>query len=202
MKKIAVVIDDWFEDSEYTEPVKAFQDAGHKIVNIGLEAGKTVKGKKNSTPVVIDKNFAKVASSDFDALLIPGGFSPDRLRAHDRPMKFVRSFMDLGRPVFAICHGPQLMISADRLKGRRVTGYASIVRDLKNAGARFEDAEIVLDGNLLTSRHPGDLPAFIRKALQMLEQPVSEKGKASHSPEHQKKEKTTWKKFRENWWTC
>lgn len=172
MSKIAVIIDDFFEDSEYTEPVKAFKEKGHEIIHVGLEAGKTVKGKKNQTPVVIEKKVDDVGVDDFDALLIPGGFSPDKLRAHDSAVRFTRDFMEKNKPVFSICHGPQLLISADVIKGRKVTGWTSIIQDIKNAGAEFIDFEVVKDGNLVTSRNPNDLPGFIKASLEQLDCPV------------------------------
>lgn len=168
MSKVAVILTDMFEDSEYVEPVKAFREEGHGIVNVGLEAGQVVKGKKEGTEVTIDKSVGDVSVDDFDALLIPGGYSPDRLRAHDAPVEFVKEFFNSGKPVFAICHGAQLLISADVLKGRKCTGYKSIVQDIRNAGADFEDAEVVVDDNLVTSRNPDDLPAFIRESLARL----------------------------------
>ncbi len=166
--RIAVIIDDYFEDSEYTEPAKAFADAGHELFHIGVKAGQTVKGKKHGTPVNIEIAVDAASQGDYDALLIPGGFSPDRLRAHDEAVDFVKTFMESGKPVFAICHGPQLLITAEQLKGRTATGYKSIAVDIRNAGATFLDQEVVEDGNLVTSRHPGDLPAFIRASLKRL----------------------------------
>ncbi len=168
MSRIAVLIDEMFEDSEYTQPAEAFKAEGHNLTHIGLEKAKTVKGKRNETPVQIDKDIKDTAVSDFDALLIPGGFSPDKLRAHDEAVEFVKTFMESEKPVFAICHGPQLLISADVLKGRKVTGWKSIVQDIKNAGAEFLDQEVVEDGNLVSSRKPDDLPAFIRVCLSKL----------------------------------
>ena len=168
MSRIAVIIDDLFEDSEYTQPVEGFRAEGHEIVNIGIEAGKTVHGKKQNTPVTIDKAVADVSPNDFDALLIPGGYSPDKLRAHDAPVNFAREFMKKSLPVFSICHGPQLLVTADVLRGRKITGYVSIVQDLKNAGAEFLDEEVVIDGNLVSSRTPADLPAFVKASLSKL----------------------------------
>ena len=168
MSRIAVIIDDMFEDSEYTQPAEVFQNKGHELVHIGLEKGKTVKGKKKDTPVQIDKAITDVSVNDFDALLIPGGFSPDKLRAHDEAVEFTKNFMESGKPIFAICHGPQLLISADVLKGRRITGWKSIIQDIKNAGAEFLDQEVVEDGNLVSSRNPDDLPSFIRVSLSKL----------------------------------
>lgn len=168
MSKIAAIITDYFEDSEFTQPAEAFQEAGHELVTIGLEAGRTVKGKKKQTPVAVERAISEAAPEDFDALLIPGGFSPDILRADDTAVNFVKNFMETKKPVFTICHGPQLLITADLLRGRRVTGYTSIIQDLKNAGAEFVDAEVVVDGNLVSSRNPDDLPAFVRESLRLL----------------------------------
>lgn len=168
MRKIAVIIDNYFEDSEYTEPVNAFKEKGHEIVHVGLEAGKTVKGKKQQTPVTIDQSVNQVQAADFDALLIPGGYSPDQLRAHDSAVAFTKEFMEKNKPVFSICHGPQLLITADVIQGRTLTGWTSIVQDIKNAGGKFIDQSVVEDGNLVTSRNPGDLPDFIRASLEKL----------------------------------
>lgn len=168
MSKVAILITDLFEDSEYTEPAKSFKQNGHDLVHIGLESGTTVHGKKEHTPVQIDKAVRDVSIGDFDALLIPGGYSPDQLRVDDDAVKFVREFVESGKPVFAICHAPQLLITADVLRGRKITGWKSIIQDVKNAGAEFMDQEAVVDGNLISSRHPGDLPAFIRAALDRL----------------------------------
>ena len=168
MSKVAVVITDMFEDSEYAKPAEAFKKAGHELVHIGLKSGSTVKGAKKETPVKIDKSFAEVKVADFDALLIPGGYSPDQLRAHEAPVKFVKEFMESGKPVCSICHAPQLLITAQVLKGRKVTGWKSIIQDIKNAGAEFLDQEVVEDGNLISSRSPADLPAFIRACSKKL----------------------------------
>ena len=168
MKHIAVIVTDWFEDSEYTQPVAAFQKAGHEVTNIGLAAGATVKGKKQQTPVIIDKAITDVSADDFDALLIPGGYSPDKLRADNNAVDFVRRFMESGNPVFSICHAPQLLITADVIKGRTITGWKSIVQDIKNAGANFVDEAVVEDQNLVSSRYPGDLDVFIDACLNKL----------------------------------
>ena len=168
MSHVAVILADLFEDSEYIEPAKAFEEAGHTLTHVGLEAGRTVTGKKENTPVKIDKSVESVSVDEFDALLIPGGYSPDKLRAHENAVKFAKDFIESGKPVFAICHAGQLLISADVIRGRKMTGWKSIVQDIKNAGADFVDKEVVEDGNLITSRHPGDLPAFIEASLKHL----------------------------------
>ncbi len=168
MSKVAVIITNLFEDSEYTEPAEALKKAGHELVHVGLKAGETVKGKKKETPVTVDEAVKDVSVSDFDALLIPGGYSPDQLRVNSDAVQFAGDFVKSGKPVFSICHGPQLLITADVLRGRKMTGYTSIIQDIKNAGAQFEDAEVVVDDNLVSSRTPADLPAFIRESLDKL----------------------------------
>ena len=168
MSQIAMIIDDLFEDTEYSRPAAAFKNAGHKLIHVGLKEGKEVKGKKQGTKVRIEKSVYDVSIDDFDALMIPGGYSPDRLRADGRAVSFVREFMNSGKPVFSICHAPQILITAQVLKGRKVTGWKSIIQDIKNANAEYIDQEVVEDGNLISSRHPGDLPAFIKASLKKL----------------------------------
>ena len=168
MSKIAVIITNMFEDSEYSKPVKAFKESGHEIIHVGLKEGEIVKGKKKGTPVKIDKAIKDTTFNDFDALLIPGGYSPDILRANENAVKFVKEFAESGKPIFSICHGPQLLITAQVLKGRKITGWKSIIQDIKNAGAEFIDKEVLVDKNFVSSRHPGDIPAFIRESLKKL----------------------------------
>ncbi len=172
MKKIAVILENWFEDIEFTAPVDAFKEKGHQIIVIGLQAGKTLKGKKQGIEVQTNKSFDEVLVSDFDALLIPGGYSPDKLRADSKAVEFTKNFTESGKPVFSICHGPQLLISADVLKGKKIAGWKSIIQDIKNAGAELVDEKVVVDGNIVSSRNPDDLPAFIQASLQKLEKEV------------------------------
>jgi protease I len=168
MSKVAVVITDMFEDVEYTKPAEAFKKAGHELVHVGLKSGATVKGKKAGTPVKVDKTAKEVKVADFDALLIPGGYSPDKLRVDEHVVSFVKEFVESGKPVCAICHAPQLLITAQVLDGRKITGWKSLVQDIKNAGAEFIDQEVVIDGNLISSRSPADIPAFIRACSEKL----------------------------------
>ncbi|MEN3261434.1 type 1 glutamine amidotransferase domain-containing protein [Sodalis endosymbiont of Spalangia cameroni] len=171
-KKIAVLITDEFEDSEYTSPAQTYKQAGHQVVTIEKQAGNTVTGKKGEATVTIDKGIDDVQAADFDALLLPGGHSPDSLRGDDRFVNFTRAFADSGKPIFAICHGPQLLISADVVRGKKMTAVKPIVVDLKNAGADFFDKEVVVDNDtLVTSRTPDDLPAFNRESLRILNKP-------------------------------
>ncbi|MFE7062928.1 type 1 glutamine amidotransferase domain-containing protein [Sutcliffiella sp. NPDC057660] len=166
-KKIATLITDLFEDVEFTEPAQAFKDAGHQVITIDIQAGKDITGKKGET-VKIDKGIGEVNPQDFDALLIPGGFSPDLLREDDRFGEFAKAFIQEGKPVFAICHGPQVLIDTDLLKGVDITGFKSIRNDLKNAGANYKDEEVVVSNNIVTSRIPDDIPAFNRESLKLL----------------------------------
>ncbi|MBT2218133.1 type 1 glutamine amidotransferase [Virgibacillus dakarensis] len=169
-KKIAVVLTDMFEDVEYTDPAQALEDAGHELTVIENEKGNTVTGKNGDAKVTVDASIDDVKPDDFDALLIPGGFSPDILRADERFVKFSKAFMDEKKPVLAICHGPQLLITAKALNGRKATGYKSIQVDLVNAGVDFVDEEVVVCGDqLITSRQPEDIPAFNRESLALLE---------------------------------
>ena len=170
MAKIATLITDMFEDVEYTEPAKAFNEAGHELINIEKEAGKKVTGKQGEAVVTIDKGIDDVNPDEFDALLLPGGFSPDQVRADDRFVIFTKAFMDAEKPVFAICHGPQLLITAKALEGRDATGFKSIQVDMEYAGAKVADKEVVVCQNqLVTSRQPDDIPAFNRESLKLLE---------------------------------
>ena len=168
-KKIAAVMTDLFEDIEFTDPAKKFEAEGHKIVTVGPEGGKEATGK-HGEKVMIDKAIGDVTPSAFDALLIPGGFSPDLLRDNDQFGEFAKAFILEGKPVFAICHGQQVLIDTHLLKGIDITGYRSIRNDLKNAGANYIDEEVVVSHNIVTSRTPDDLPAFNREALKLLNQ--------------------------------
>ncbi|WP_420496159.1 type 1 glutamine amidotransferase domain-containing protein [Macrococcus psychrotolerans] len=168
-KKIAVVLDNLFEDVEYTSPVEALKNEGHEITVIGKETG-TVKGKSEDTEVQVDKAISDVKPEDFDALLIPGGFSPDMLRGDEQGRfgEFTKHFVQSEKPVFAICHGPQLLIDTDLLKGKKLTSFLSVRKDLENAGATVVDESVVVDSNIVTSRTPDDLEDFNRESLNLL----------------------------------
>ena len=168
--KIACVLGPGFEDSEFKDPYDALRSAGHEVTIVGLEAGAELQGSKGKVKATVDKAFKDVKPDQFDALLIPGGGSPDKLRAHDDAVNFVKAFMTSSKPVLAICHGPQLLLTADEYKGRRLTAWKTVQGDLKKAGANVVDQEVVVDGNLVTSRQPSDIPAFIRESLRVLDQ--------------------------------
>jgi protease I len=167
--RIACVLDSDFEDSEFQKPYDALRQAGHEVVVIGFEAGKELRGKKGQASTKADKGIGDVRPDEFDALLIPGGYSPDHLRGDRRFVDFTTAFFDRERPVFAICHGPQLLMTAGVVKGRTVTAWKTIQDDLRYADANVVDREVVVDGNLVTSRQPSDLDAFSREAIKKLE---------------------------------
>lgn len=167
MSRIAVLLTDMFQDVEYEKPADAFRKAGHELTHVGLKKGALVKGE-HGMMVNIDRAVHDVRIDDFDALFIPGGYSPDKLRIDDDAVRFAKEFVESGKPVFGICHAAQLLITAQVLKGRKATGWKSIIQDIKNAGAEYVEAEVVVDRNLVTSRKPDDIPAFSKAALEML----------------------------------
>lgn len=168
MARVAALIENLFEDSEFHQPARAFREAGHQVTVVGLEEGKVVKGKKEGTTVKVEKAVKDVSVKDFEALLIPGGYAPDLLRRDDTAVAFARDFVNSGKPTFIICHSAQLLVTARVLEGRRATGHKAVIVDIENAGAEFIDSEVVVDGNLVSSRTPADMPAFIRECLRQL----------------------------------
>lgn len=160
MADIAVVIARDYEDSEFEEPVKCLKEAGHRLTLVGTEKGQRIEGKQHRSKATVECTPADVSAADFDALFIPGGYSPDHLRTHQGIVDFVKSFGNDDKLIAAICHGPSLLIDADVVRGRRLTSWPSIRRDLINAGGDVVDEQVVVDGNLITSRKPDDLPAF------------------------------------------
>jgi protease I len=171
--RIACLLTGGFEDSEFRQPYDALREAGHQVVIVGLEAGQKVDGYKGTEKGVnVEKSFGDVAPDGFDALFIPGGHSPDRLRAHQPAVDFVRAFFEEDKPIAAICHGPQLFLTAGTFNDHRMTAWKTIQGDLRLAGADVTDEEVVVDRNLVTSRQPQDIPAFIRETLQLLQVPT------------------------------
>jgi protease I len=159
MSRIAFVLAEDFEDSEYRQPYDALRAAGHTVDVIGVKQA-SVTGKKGAETVKIDLTPADVDPADYVALVIPGGYSPDHLRTDEPTVAFVRAMVDGGKLIAAVCHGPQLLIEADAVKGKQLTSWPSVKKDLQNAGAKWVDQEVVLDKKLITSRKPADLPAF------------------------------------------
>jgi len=159
-KRIAMLVEDEFEDRELTGPLDALRAAGATVVVVGPTAGASFKGKRGEAVVVSDIAAGAARMKDFDAIVIPGGYAPDRMRMRHAMVDLAREAMDGGKTVAAICHGPQLLISANALRGRTLTCWPSIAIDVKNAGGLYVDKPVVEDGNLITSRKPDDVPAF------------------------------------------
>ena len=167
-KRIAILAEQDFEDSELIEPLKAVKEAGAQVFVVGSGSQASYKGKRGRATVKVDIDADKVRAEDFDAIIIPGGYAPDKMRLHQPMIDLVRKAHDLGRVVAAICHGPQLLISADIVRGRRLTSWPSVAIDLKNAGANWVDEPMVKDGNIITSRKPSDLPLFNSTIIRAL----------------------------------
>ncbi|MFP4623238.1 MAG: type 1 glutamine amidotransferase domain-containing protein [Gemmatimonadota bacterium] len=168
-KKVAILVAHGFEQVELTEPRKALRDAGAEAHIVSPADGK-VKGWQHDhwgDELDVDVPLSEATPDAYDALVLPGGqMNPDNLRVDDRAVAFVRAFVDAGKPVAAICHGPWTLVEADAVRGRRMTSYHSIKTDLRNAGAEWVDEEVVVDQGLVTSRNPDDLPAFNRKMIE------------------------------------
>jgi protease I len=169
MVRVAFIVDDLFEDSELRVPLDRVRAAGHEPILVGVQAGKHVHGFKGKEIVTIDRSIHDVSAADFDALVIPGGYSPDRLRVNDRMVELVREMVAANKPVAAVCHGPWMLVEADVLEGRTITSWPSIKTDVLNAGASWIDRDVVEDGNLITSRKPDDLGAFTTALLHQIE---------------------------------
>src|SRR5918993_840130 len=168
MARVAFILDELFEDSEFQVPYDRVRDAGHEPVIVGLRAGKDVTGK-NGASVTIERGIDEVGPGEFDALVIPGGYSPDKIRTSPGMVALTRDMHQALKPVAAICHAGWMLAEADLIKGKTVTSWPSIKTDLINAGAEWVDQEVVEDGNIITSRKPDDLEAFSKTLLGQLE---------------------------------
>ena len=164
-KRVAVLVEQQYQEMEVWYPVYRLREAGCKVTVVGPEAGQTYPSKLGY-PCKSDKAAKEVRADDFEILVIPGGFAPDYLRRHDSVLRLVSGMVEQGKVVAAICHGPWVLCSTQALKGKRATCFFAIKDDVVNAGARYVDAEVVRDGNLITSRKPDDLPAFMQAVLQ------------------------------------
>ncbi len=167
-KRIAILAEEGFEDTELIEPMRAMKDAGARVVIIGGSSKASYRGKRGNTEVTVDTTADKVKAADFDAIIVPGGYAPDKMRLHQPMIDLVKEAHAAGKIIAAVCHGPQLLISADVVKNRRLTSWPSIAIDLKNAGATWIDETVVIDGNLITSRKPADLPRFNKAVIEAL----------------------------------
>ncbi|MGB3759520.1 MAG: DJ-1/PfpI/YhbO family deglycase/protease [Rivularia sp. (in: cyanobacteria)] len=167
-KKVAILIENGVEDSEFQLPYKALKQAGMEVSVLGSRMNEAYKGKKGKVSQEADGTTTEAMASDFDAVVIPGGMAPDKMRRNPNTVRFVQEAMSQGKVVAAVCHGPQLLIEGDLLKGKTATGFSAVRKDMINAGANYEDKPLVVDGNLITSRQPGDLPIFCTAILSRL----------------------------------
>jgi protease I len=172
-RRVAAMVGDGFEESELVEPRLALEAAGAVVTIVGVDdrAKLKIRGKRGQdegNPVKAEELVADVTAEDFDALLIPGGHSPGHIRMNRDVQRFIREFDASKKPLFAICHGPQVLISAQVVRGRQLTGHASIADDIRNAGGLYRDQPVVTDGNWVTSRNPHDLPQFNRAIIEKL----------------------------------
>jgi len=167
-KRIAILAEDGFEDSELIGPMRAMKDAGARVVIVGSGSKGSHEGKRGNTTVKVDVIADKTSANNFDAVIVPGGYAPDKMRLHQPMVDLIGEAFNSGKVVGAICHGPQLLISADIVRGRRVTSWPSIAVDLRNAGAEWVDEPVVQDGNLITARKPADLPKFNKAIIEAL----------------------------------
>lgn len=171
MARVAVVLAPDFEDPEFTGPRDALETAGHTVDVIGSDAGAELTGKRGDATVTTDLAVTDAEPGSYDALVIPGGYSPDKLRTDGDIVDFVRKLASSDVPVAAICHAGSLLIEAELVDGKRLTSWPSIRTDLRNAGAEWVDEEVVIDGQLITSRNPDDIPAFNEALLDRLDPP-------------------------------
>ncbi len=163
--RACVLVEQQYQEMEIWYPVYRLREAGCKVTLVGPEAGQTYPSKLGY-PCKSDKAAREVSADDFDLLVIPGGFAPDYLRRHEAILKLVSTMAEQDKVVAAICHGPWVLCSTQALKGRKATCFFAIKDDVQNAGATYVDAEVVRDGNLITSRKPDDLPAFLTAILE------------------------------------
>jgi protease I len=167
-KRVAMFVEDEFEDRELTGPLDALRAAGAIVTLVGPAAGAEFKGKRGHATVKSEVAAGSLKVGDFDALVIPGGHAPDKMRMRHAMVDLARDAMESGKPVAAICHGPQVLISANVLRGRTLTCWPSIAIDVKNAGGLYVDKPVVEDGNLITSRKPDDVPMFSDAIIRAL----------------------------------
>jgi len=173
-RKIAILATDGFEQSELQKPKQLLEEAGavvHVVSPGGAESIKGWKGGNWGESVKVDIALDKARVADYDALVLPGGvINPDKLRLQEKAIGFIKAFGEAGKPVAAICHGPWTLIDAGLVDGKQITSWPSLKTDLTNAGAQWEDSEVVVDGNLITSRKPDDLPAFCQRLVTEFQQ--------------------------------
>lgn len=166
-KRVAVLVDNVYQELEVWYPLLRLKEAGAEVITVGATAGETYKSKLGY-PVKADIAYKDARASDFHGVIIPGGFAPDHIRRHPEAIEFVGEIDRAGKLVAAICHGPWVLCSTGTLKGRKATCFYSIKDDVINAGGIYEDSEVTVDGHVVTSRKPDDLPAFCKASIEIL----------------------------------
>ena len=172
MRKVLIMVENDFEDPELIYPYYRLQEEGYKVDIMGPRAKQTYVGKHGFS-VISNLSPKDVDVDEYDAVIIPGGWAPDRMRRNEDMVKIVREAYEKGKVIAAICHGPEMLIEADILRGKRATCFKAIITDLKNAGALYVDEPVVVDGNIVTSRFPDDLPYFCRETIKLLKTKVN-----------------------------
>lgn len=167
-KKVAILIENGFEDSEFQIPHKALNGTDAEVTVLGSRLSEKYTGKQGQVSIEADATTTDARAEDFDAVIIPGGMAPDKMRTNMKTVRFVQEALNAGKLVAAVCHGPQVLIEGDLLKGKRATGFRAIRKDMQNAGANYENAPLVVDKNLITSRRPADLAIFTTAILRRL----------------------------------
>jgi protease I len=168
-KRIAVLVEQQYQEMEVWYPVYRLREAGARVTLVGPKAGETYPSKLGY-PAKSDKGASDVSADDFDAVVIPGGFAPDFIRRSESMIRLVSNLAEQGKIVAAICHGPWVLCSTQALKGKKATCFFAIKDDVANAGAKYVDQDVVRDGNIITSRKPDDLPAFLTTIIQAVEE--------------------------------
>jgi len=186
-KKVAILTENGFEEVELTSPKKALEDAGAEVEIVSPQKDKVKAWAHDhwSIELPIDVNIEDADPNDYDALMVPGGvLNPDKMRLNDKCVEFAQHFLEEGKPVAAICHGPQLLIETGMLEGRNMTSYPSVKTDLMNAGALWSDREVIVDNGLVTSRSPEDLEAFNKKMIEELSEGQHAQVTRTEAPTH------------------
>lgn len=168
IKKVAFLLADGYEDSEMSNPYDELTKNGHEAVIISMDRGVSIRGKQRKITYTSHLSAKEAQATDYDAVIIPGGNSPSKLRENNDMISFVQEANQAGIIISALCHGPQLLAAAGILDGKTLTGYLGIAEVIEQAGGRFVDKEVVVDGNLITSRGPQDEPAFIQATIDKL----------------------------------
>ena len=167
-KRIALLAEEEFEDSELIVPMWGMKNAGAKVLIVGSGSKEIYQGKRGTVAIRVDATADKVRAEDFDAIIVPGGRAPARMRQHKSMVDLIKKANELGKVIAAVCHGPQLLIAAGIVKGRRLTSWPTVAAELTDAGAEWIDEAVVRDGNFITSRKPADLPRFNKAIIETM----------------------------------